>query len=228
MCYSMFKGYQRQAVQLTLQVCQNISTDFPTEGTLQYQVSNFIFYTAFSRSGHVTRNWKLLINWAGGLQDTQGAHFFRPRSTQNFLSAYFHYYWSAEEFNYIQKILGRIEEVSATVVKRRCNTWGNMCNRSRHQKPPFCTTPLIVSSIQFPVLRVCLTIKQVGLKRQPSFIETLMVLILFPGLVINTYTNFQKTLPRVVSATTLVVRNHSLQLATTSCSQPLVAISEFL
>ena len=28
-----------------------------------------------------------------------------------------------------------------------------------------------------------------------------VVLIFFPGLVINTYTNFQKTLPRAVSAT---------------------------
>ena len=49
-----------------------------------------------------------------------------------------------------------------------------------------------------------------------------VVLIFFPGLLINTDTNFQKTLPPAVSATTgcsqpLVVRNHSLQLSTTRC-----------
>ena len=44
-----------------------------------------------------------------------------------------------------------------------------------------------------------------------------MVPFFFPGLDINTYTNFQKTLPLVVLATTRGNSNYSLQLATTRC-----------
>ena len=49
------------------------------------------------------------------------------------------------------------------------------------------------------------------LKDSPIYINS-VVLIFFPGLVINTYTNFQKTLPRAVSATT-----RCSQLATRGC-----------